>query len=195
MSDYNAIADVSLTLREALRTGLAGIVPPANVDLHDLRQAIGANDLRVTIFLFEIVEDPSTRNRPRVRQPVDDHTVRIEKPKLALLLRYLITPWSPSRQTDQIILGRVAQLFYDHPIIAGSELSGVTLPGTTEALKVTLAPLSLEDRTRVWHAVQQPYRVSVTYEVRVVNIDAQTGVPVPTVGRREIQYGGVEAGA
>ena len=192
MPDHNAIADVSLTLRNFLRRGLTGIVPGANVDLDNLLAPIGANDLRVTIFLFEIEEDASVRNRPRVREQVDDRTVRIRKPHLALLLRYLITPWSPEVLTEQRILGRIAQVFYEQPIISGSELAGTTLSGTSEALKVTMKPFTLEDRTRIWNAVQKPYHVSATYDVRVVNVDAAAGMTVPTVGRRDAVVGQLE---
>ena len=33
--------------------------------------------------------------------------------------------------------------------------------------------MQLEDRARVWWAIGQPYRLSVNYEVRVVDIDAE----------------------
>ena len=48
-----------------------------------------------------------------------------------------------------------------------------SLAAEDQALKVTLAPLSLEERTRVWHAVQRPYRLSISYEVRVVRLDSE----------------------
>ena len=44
--------------------------------------------------------------------------------------------------------------------------------GTTEALKISMNQLNLEERTRIWHAVQKPYRVSLSYDVRVANLDS-----------------------
>jgi hypothetical protein len=78
------------------------------------------------------------------------------------------------------MLGRVLQALYDEAILHGPQLQG-GLAGTSQALKVTLSQLTLEERTRIWNAVQQPYRLSVTYEVRVVNLDPleqRTQVPV-----------------
>ncbi len=111
---------------------------------------------------------------------------------MALLLRYLMTPWSGDRLTDHTILGRTMQVLYDGAILSGSDLQG-SLKNTDQALKVTLAPLNLEDRTRVWHSVQKPYRLSVSYEVRVVNLDPESVEHLPIVNRRTLDYS--EAGA
>jgi hypothetical protein len=89
---------------------------------------------------------------------------------MALRLRYLVTPWSGDLFTDHRMLGRVLQVLYDDAILNGPQLQG-GLAGTSQALKVTLAQLTLEERSRIWHAVQQPYRLSLTYEIRVVNLD------------------------
>jgi hypothetical protein len=122
-----------------------------------------------------------------VREP-DGHRVRIRKPLLTLILRYLITPWSGSPETDQKILGRVSQLIYDASIVSGNALSGPSLAGSSESLKLLLSPLTLEERTRIWNAVQKPYRLSMTYEVRVVNIDPKKSFTAPRVSSRDLKY-------
>jgi hypothetical protein len=66
------------------------------------------------------------------------------------------------------------------------------LHNTDEALKVTLSPLNLEERTRVWQSVQKPYRLSIYYEVRVVNLDSGEGVSVTPVTRRTADFEGLE---
>ena len=92
----------------------------------------------------------------------------------------------------------MVQFFYNHPIITGPDLVGqgaetdAGLAGSAEALKITMAPITLEDRTRIWSAVQQIYRLSLTYEVRVVNVDATAGDAVPNVGSRDIGFGRLE---
>ena len=63
------------------------------------------------------------------------------------------------------------QALYDEAILGGTMLLG-GLQGSTDTLKITLIPLTLEDRSRVWYAIQKPYRLSVNYEIRVVNLDA-----------------------
>jgi hypothetical protein len=65
----------------------------------------------------------------------------------------------------------VIETFYDNANIAGTKLQG-GLANTDAVLNINLAPITLEDRTRVWYSVQKPYRLSLTYEVRVVNLDS-----------------------
>jgi hypothetical protein len=104
----------------------------------------------------------------------------------------MMTPWSGDRVTDHRIMGRTLQVLYDGAILSGVQLQG-TLIGTDEALKVTLAPITLEERARVWYAIQKPYRLSVTYEVRVVNLDSEDEEHIAPVAQRKLKYFGPEA--
>jgi hypothetical protein len=180
MPDFGVIADVSETLQVVLTDALSTLAPgPPVAEVHDLATPGATNPPRVTLFLFEVGEDAAQRNRPAVRGVVPPNLTS-EKPPMALRLRYLVTPWSGDLFTDHRMLGRVLQMLYDEAILHGPQLQG-GLAGTSQALKVTLAQLTLEERTRIWHAVQQPYRLSVTYEIRVVNLDSlgqRTQVPV-----------------
>ena len=171
MASFNVIADVSTTLQVVLHDALVPLDPNFFVEVSDLQGNITTAPLHLTLFLYEIVEDPSARNRPHVRELVPPD-VKIRKPPAALTLRYMMTPWSGDRITDHKIMGRVVQTLYDKAIIAGSDLQG-GLAGTDAALKVTMAPITLEDRTRVWFSVQKAYRLSINYEVRVINVDSE----------------------
>ena len=111
---------------------------------------------------------------------------------MALLLRYMMTPWSGDRLTDHRLLGRTLQVLYDGAIISGTHLQG-GLAGTDQALKVTLAPITLDERAGVWFAIQKPYRLSITYEVRVINLDALTVDAATPVSQRVSRYVGPEA--
>ena len=111
---------------------------------------------------------------------------------MALLLRYMLTPWSGDRLTDHKLVGRTIQVLYDGAILSGTQLQG-GLAGTDQALKVTLSPLTLEERARVWYAIEKPYRLSITYEVRVVNLDAVATDSLVPVSQRSLEYLGPEA--
>ena len=181
MSDSAVIADVSSTLQSVLTDAFTTLLPaPTPVaEIHDLQGAISTAPARLTLFLFEVVEDASVRNTPP-RRTVTPPNVSQENSPVTLILRYLLTPWSGDRLTDHRILGRTLQVLHDGAILSGAQLQG-GLTGSSEAIKLKLAPLSLEERSRVWHAVQRPYRLSVTYDVRVVRIDSTvstTRVPI-----------------
>ena len=169
MADYAVISDVSTSLVTLLDQDLRK--PPLNARalLDDLAGAAPAG-LTLTITLYEILEDAPSRNRPRPQQPTGTAVVST-KPPMALRLHYLLTPWGGDQVTEQQILGRAMQALYDDAILAGTALLG-GLQGSADTLKITLIPLTLEDRARVWYAIQKPYRLSVNYEIRVVNLDA-----------------------
>src|SRR5262245_51160510 len=187
MADYPVIGDVSETLRSVLSAGLSTLVPPPTVEVHDLQGNIATTPAHVTVCLYDVIEDPSAKNRPRVKRPGPVGTFRIDKPPMALLLRYLITPWSGTRAADHQLLGRVMQILYDGAIIHGAALQG-GLAGTSDALKIMMAPIPLQERFWLWQAVQAAYRISVTYEVRVVNLDAVEPQLVRPTAVREMDF-------
>lgn len=188
MPGSNVIDEVSQSLVGVLQAELAAL--GAAVVTDDLQGPL-SNALRLTLFLFEVGEDPASRNRPRVRK-TDSASIRDSKPPMALLLRYLITPWGGTEGARHAIIGRAMQVLYDRSILSGAQLAG-SLAAEEQALKITLSPLSLEERTRVWHAVQRPYRLSVCYEVRVVNLDTEVFDSLQPVRQRSLQPGVVEA--
>lgn len=180
MPDYSVIADASETLRVVLTDAFTVLGPqPPVAEIHDLSANISTNPARLTIFLFEVAEDPSQRNRP----PGRTHGapgVTLQRPPMALILRYLLTPWSGDRLTDHRILGRTMQTLYDDAILSGPMLQG-GLAGSSQALKLKMSPLDVDDRARVWFSVQRPYRLSVTYEVRVINLDSSSDTTRPSI--------------
>ncbi|RBQ15000.1 DUF4255 domain-containing protein [Spongiactinospora rosea] len=171
MGDFGVVADVSTIIVDRLRRALADVRPgPVTAELNDLSEPVQVDQAKLTVFLYEIAEDPTSRNRPHVRTlPPAAPTSR--KPPMALLLRYLITPWGGNQETQHQMIGRALQVFYDDAIWAGEELTG-SLAGTADALQFTLTPLTLDQKSWIWYAIQKPYRLSLNYEVRVVNLDS-----------------------
>jgi hypothetical protein len=187
--DFGVIAAVSETLRSVLANAVGSLDnPPPTAEISDLRGTIQSTPARLTLFLFEVGEDPSARNKPRVRI-VDAPKLKLAKPPMALCLRYLVTPWGGDRLTEHRLLGRAMQVLYDGAIISGPDLQGASLIGSNEALKVTLSPITLDSLARVWWAIQVPYRLSLSYEVRVVNLDSETAVTATPVSGRTLAYG------
>ncbi|MEU5595145.1 MULTISPECIES: DUF4255 domain-containing protein [unclassified Streptomyces] len=187
MGDFGVIADVSSGIVSALTQALRGLsqVEPPIAELNDLSETVQTPPPKLTVFLYEIAEDPTSRNRPPVRsQPPGPPTTR--KPPMALLLRYLITPWGGDQATQHRMLGRALQTFYDDAILDGAQLTG-SLAGSTDSLHLTLTPLTLDQKSWVWYAIQKPYRLSLNYEIRVVNLDSAVETPVRPVRSRTIE--------
>jgi hypothetical protein len=189
MATFQAIADVSEILRRTLDAGVQPI--GASCIVHDLltTPAIG---MTLTLTLYEIAEDPSSRNRPDLRT-LQNNQVSITRSPTALMLRYLITAWSGNIIDDQLILGRAVQTLYEHAIISGPELAGTSLLDQDEGIAVTMIQQTIEDRTHVWRAYDKPYRLSINYEVRVVKIESSRPARVqPQVHSRHLRHGIVE---
>ena len=149
MPDSSVIADVSDTLQTVLTDAFSTLAPgPPVAEVHDLQGSISTTPARMTIFLFEVVEDPTLRNRLPERDVVPPN-IELRRPPVPLILHYLLTPWSGDRATDHRLLGRALQTLHDGAILSGPQLQG-GLAGTSEAIKLKLAPLTLEEQsTRV----------------------------------------------
>jgi hypothetical protein len=63
------------------------------------------------------------------------------------------------------------QILYDNALVAESKMTE-TLRLATDKLAIVLLSTKLEELTRIWNALQTPYRLSVCYEVRVVPIES-----------------------
>jgi hypothetical protein len=120
-----------------------------------------------------------SNHRKRIpEKPADGHRQRFGRPPispLALNLHYLVTPFanfgagdSASRDEDHMVLGKVLQIFYDNAIIVLRD----TLNNIAEELRIVFVRLTLEELTRIWEALREPYRLSICYRVQVTRIDS-----------------------
>lgn len=178
MASFTVIREVSEALRTVLVDGLAVVGAPT-VSISDLSGTVSTNPATVTLFLYELDEDDCVRNLPPIRRLVGGQ-IEIEPPPTTLRLRYLVTVWTDDPSSGQTVIGRIVQVLADQYVLGPDKLGG-SLRTAGEVLKLTLVPLTLEDRTRVWEAIDKPYRLSVTYEVRGARIESErvsTVVPV-----------------
>jgi hypothetical protein len=177
-------------LRAFVAAGLTSLAPVPDVELTDLSAAASGAPPTVTLFLYEIEEDACSRNPAPTTRRTGGVVTSLRAPA-TLKLRYLLTVWADDHVSAHTILGRIIQLFHDDAIVRSTQLTG-SLATEAHALKVRLVPLALEDRARVWHAVQQRYRLSVIYEVRVVRVESLQTTDRTAVESRELKF--VEGG-
>jgi len=188
VANSDVISAVSLTLETRLTAGLSTLgLPAPTAQLHDLVTPVTSDPPTVTLFLYDIAEDSCVTNRAKTSRVVDGELRTLKQP-LGVCLYYMVTAWGGDRHTEQRLLGRVMQVLYDDSVLDGLELFGV-LAGTAAQLRVSLAALRLEDRARVWSAIGQTYRLSVNYEVRLAQIEAETEVSAVPVRERHIASG------
>lgn len=170
MSASSAIGMVGESLRNML-LGEMQISPTADVTLLGPDEVGGAR--RINLFLYKVHENPFLKNADWQAMPNDP--TRIVPPPLSINLFYLVTPYAANDpQTGATpaheILGEAMRVFYENSVVPDQYL----LPGIKDApeqIKITQCVLDMEELSQVWGTFKQPYRLSVLYEVSVVQLD------------------------
>ena len=189
MSDYTVLAEAGETLARVLWEEIqsdpqvnALIDNENRISLESPFDLSGNDAVRVSLYLYRVAEDASTKNQ----FDVSGNGARSRKPPLTLDLYYLVTPLVGPPREQQIVLGKVMQVFFDRAILEGADLVG-SLAAADEPLRVILNPVTLEETTRVWQALEMSYRLSVCYVVRVAMVDStREQFRQPVLGRSQV---------
>ena len=188
---YTALRATSLTLASYLSNGfkadpeLGPLFDPGQggsmqVSLNTPDEMHDASIQGVSIWLYRVIRDDQRLNTPPERVTPN----RLQPAPLPIRLHYLVTPIvttdptspSASSEQEQVILGKVLQLFHERPVFRGSDLCD-TLTGSRAEIAMRLETYSMDEISRVWMALKQSYELSVAYEAAVVNID-RTAHPI-----------------
>ena len=184
-----AIKDVTRALQGLLLTQLTAVSSSAQVSLLPPGSPLPGG-LGVNLYLFKVTESPFLKNQ---RWPGDRTTPASASPALALELSYLLTPYAPppdatsaSGDDAHTMLGASMLVLYENPVLNNVHLPGfdsdavlsAALVNSYEQIRVTLAPTSMEELSKIWATINQPYRLSVAYHVSLVEL---TPTPPPPV--------------
>lgn len=154
---------------------------------------IGEQDIRVTVFLYSIVETPSLRNEP----PVSSISGESQIPPLSLDLYYMLTCYGSDRLDNltertlqaRRLLGQAMRIFYDFGIIGGTMLKG-NLAGSEQELRITLNTITVEDITRIWSVFPDTsFRTSVSYLVTPVRLASERTTSSRRVVSKQVEHG------
>lgn len=169
MSASSVISDVTQTLEELL----VGAQLPKGMFEVSLKSPADETvqpsmKPKVNLFLFRVMENPFAKNQEWQAVGTDV----LKYPPLSLNLFYVMTPYADNKLDEQRVFGEAMRVFYDNAILTGPLLKG-GLENTAEELKVDLVPFTMENLAQIWSALNQPYRLSVCYQVRMVAIDSR----------------------
>jgi len=170
-----ALADTSRTLRRFLEVALAPFLLGARVvSLNSPVEMQDNNQEGLSVWLYRIERDPELLNSPPQRL----NPSQLAREPLPLRLHYLVTPilviGNSSTETEQEMLGRVLQAFHDQPLLEGGALQG-GFAGTDVQLRVRFEPMDLGETAKLRDMLKldNPYELSISYEVTVVNIESR----------------------
>lgn len=182
MSVFNVLGGISETLRELLEDHITRTPIP---ELHNVpiqlrspkAMAQDQNPLGISLWLYRVTRNADMLNVPPRRIP-PDQSARHELP---VDLHYLLTPFAGDPKDEQRLLGRVLQTFNDHSKLRGADLHDV-LQDTPVELRLSMETPTLEELTKIWTALQEPYKLSVMFMVELAVIDSDhepvQGAPV-----------------
>ncbi len=179
------IAQVTVALKELLKAHLDSTV---NVTLLQPTETLSNNS--VNLYLYRVAESAQLKNTDwrgdRTRPP-------LSVPALALELYYLLTPFAnppdPGAATlpqAHTLLGETMRVFHEHPVLNDvhspafdfDTLAGIgDLRDAFDKVIVRLQPTSTEELSKIWMMFNQPYRLSVVYQVSLVQIAPTTQPP------------------
>ena len=184
-----AIKDVTRGLQALLVSQLKTVSTTAQVSLLPPGEALPGG-LGVNLYLYRITESPFTKNQP---WPGDRATPPSSSPPLGLELSYLLTPYAPAPDPSSAagddahaMLGAAMVALHENPILNNVHISGFdadavltpALLNSFEQIKIRLATTSLEELSKIWATINQPYRLSVAYDVSLVELTPTAAPPV-----------------
>ena len=188
MSSYEVLAAVSEALRDILWTAYDAdpqvrpiVVSKAGIVFLNPTQTAHNSSNRLSLWLYQVTENEHVKNQPMLRAAAP---ATEQFPPMALNLFYLVTPFAPTGEADHLLLGKTLQVLYDNAVI----LLQNPLGRIAEELRVIFCRLSLEELTRIWEALREPYRLSVCYQIRVTRIESERLVGSARVVERQDLY-------
>lgn len=221
MSNALAIAGVTAVLKDLLDTGViehlvvdamgAGVtVSSMSPDLVPLEGTEATP--RLNLFLHRVTHNVAYRNVDLPSR--DSRGRRTSNPPLALDLHYLLTSYGFDELQSEVLLGYAMQLLHENPVLGRAQIrtalnpapgpGGPTLLPTVyqalrsadlaeqvEMLKITPESPTSEEMSRLWSALQAPYRPTTAFQVSVVLIQPQRPAvsPLPVLRRGEQDQG------
>lgn len=184
MTPSTAIGMVSKSLRNLLAAKLLEM--GLSIDVTVLSPDEPSTDMRLNLFLYRVQENSALKNMDWQLKPEDP--TQLIPPPLSLNLFYLMTPYAPNdsltgNSTAHEILGAAMRVFHEHPVIPQDFLED-EIKITREQIKIIQNTLDMEELSQIWSTFSKPFRLSVLYEVSVIQIDLPQERPVPVRVRK-----------
>lgn len=181
MADYPIIADVSNYIVRTLREKMCPepIPSPNNIEISSpLSQDV---DYIVGLYLYDIVEDLQVTT-PRL---IEHGRAELSKPPRPYALYYMVFINGSSQMglkapDIQKIIGKVAQIVNDNNSVLPSELQS-WLDTAEPPIVLSQAKISLEEKVRVWQAINKPYQISLFYRAAPVYLSSGSIIDTPRV--------------
>ena len=181
MADYTIISDVSSYIVRTLREKMCPepIPSPNNIEISS--PADQDVDYIVGLYLYDVREESDVTQRPLMQRG----QVQLQRPPRPYGLYYMVFINGSSQMglkapDIQKIMGRVAQIVNDNSSVLPNQLQ-TWLDTQEPPIVLSQAKISLEEKVRVWQAINKPYQISLFYKAAPVFLSSEIIVDTPRV--------------
>lgn len=181
MADYPIIADVSNYIVRVLREKMCPEPIPSPNNIEVSTPADSDVDYILGLYLYDIREEGEVA----VPAMVGSGRTRLRRPSKPYSLYYMLFLNGSSQMglkgSDvQKIIGRAAQIVNDSSVVSPRTLQS-WLEEEEPPILFSPARMSLEDKVRVWSAINKPYQVSLFYKAAPVLLSSEVVIDTPRV--------------
>lgn len=181
MADYPIIADVSAYIVRTLRQKMCPepIPSPNNIEISS--PASQDVDYILGLYLYDVREENDVTRPPQIQRG----RVQLTVPPKPYSLYYMVFINGSSQMglkapDIQKIIGRVAQIINDNNSVLPNQLQS-WLEADEPPIVLSQAKISLEEKVRVWSAINKPYQISLFYKAAPVFLSSEIVINTPRV--------------
>lgn len=187
MADYPIIADVSNYIVRTLREKMCPEPIPSPNNIEVSTPVESDVDYILGLYLYDVREEGEVA----VPAMVSSGRTRLRRPSRPYSLYYMLFLNGSSQMglkggDVQKIIGRAAQIINDSSMVSPRTLQS-WLEDDEPPIIFSPARMSLEDKVRVWSAINKPYQVSLFYKAAPVFLSSEIVVDTPRVMDAEIR--------
>ncbi len=181
MADYTIISDVSNYILSVLRSKMCPEPIPSPNNIEVSSPASQDVDYILGLYLYDIKEDDTVAPPPTVRRG----KLQLTPPPKPYSLNYMVFVNSGGKaglkdQDFQKIIGKCAQIVSDNNSVLPNQLQN-WLDTQEPPIVLTQAKISLEEKVRVWSAINKPYQISLFYKAAPVYVSSELVINTPRV--------------
>ena len=189
MADYPIISDVSAYIVRTLREKMCPEPIPSPNDIEISSPLSQDVDYLVGLYLYDIREELEVTG-PRY---IESGRAQIRKPPRPFALYYMVfingSGQMGLKDPDiQKIIGRIAQIVNDYNVVSPNDLQS-WLQNQEPPILLSQAKISLEEKVRVWQAINKPYQVSLFYKAAPVYLSSGEFINTPRVTDASFELG------
>ena len=181
MADYTIISDVSNYILNVLRKKMCPEPIPSPNNIEVSSPASQDVDYILGLYLYDIKEDDTVAPPPTVRRG----KLQLQPPPKPYSLYYMVFINSGGQaglkdQDFQKIIGKCAHIVSDNNSVLPNQLQN-WLDTQEPPIVLTQAKISLEEKVRVWSAINKPYQISLFYKAAPVYVSSELVINTPRV--------------